>query len=302
MHETSDLSNSSHLNASLPDRYVGRFAPSPTGPLHFGSLVCAVGSYVDAIAHGGRWLVRMEDLDPPREMPGAADRILRSLEAHGLHWHDPVAWQSRRHHLYTQALDFLQQRNLIYPCGCTRAQISRAGGHQRSQCVPPEAGGNSALRFVCAGGETTFDDIWCGHQRQPVTEDPILKRRDGLFAYQLAVVVDDIDQGVTQVVRGADLLDCTGVQLRLFRALDASPPVFGHLPLVMNEGGQKLSKQNHAAALDDRRASHNLLLALAFLGFKPPAELESEVPTRILSWACARWQRHQVDGRNRLLS
>ncbi|WP_406829029.1 tRNA glutamyl-Q(34) synthetase GluQRS [Microbulbifer sp. ARAS458-1] len=286
--------------ASQPAHYTGRFAPSPTGPLHFGSLVCALGSYLDAIAHGGHWLVRMEDLDPPREMPGAAERILKSLHAHGLHSHSPIVWQSRRHALYQQALDGLRAQDLVYPCSCTREQVRKAGGHRRANCIGEQ--GPYALRFHCAGATEKFHDIWQGEQIQTVTEDPILKRKDGLYAYQLAVVVDDIAQGVNCVVRGADLLDCSGVQRQLFRALGAEPPEFGHLPLVMNEGGQKLSKQNHAAPLDDDRASENLVLALGFLGFHPPPGLESETPARVLSWASAHWHRKAVDIRNRLLN
>lgn len=283
---------------------MGRFAPSPTGPLHFGSLVCALGSYLDAVAHGGRWLVRMEDLDPPREMPGAAERILHSLEAHELHSPHPIEWQSRRHPLYLSALEQLREKSLIYPCGCTREQIRRSGGHRRAGCRTNTANGDLpvALRFCCEGEEEHFHDLWHGAQIQHIAEDPILKRKDGLFAYQLAVVVDDIEQGVTCVVRGADLLDCTGVQRQLFRALGAEPPIFGHLPLVMNEAGQKLSKQNHATPLDDSCPSQNLLQALRFLGFLPPAALALEQPRHILAWAAAHWQRRQVNCRNRLLN
>lgn len=283
--------------------YIGRFAPSPTGPLHFGSLVCALGSYLDAIAHGGLWLVRMEDLDPPREEPGAAERILKSLEAHGLHWHGPLEWQSRRHTLYEDTLAGLTARELIYPCHCSRNQIREAGGHDNTACrATAGKQGPCALRLKCAGGEEHFDDLWRGQQHQQIREDTILKRRDGLYAYQLAVVVDDIDQGVTHVVRGSDLLDTTGAQQRLFRLLDAPPPRFGHLPLVMGpDGHQKLSKQNHAPAIDDRRAPENLCTALGFLGFHLPAELKREAPEPILHWAAARWQRHQVDMRDRQL-
>lgn len=283
----------------MPEQYIGRFAPSPTGPLHFGSLVCALGSYLDAIAHGGHWLVRMEDLDPPREMPGAAERILQSLHAHSLHSHTPVVWQSRRHALYQQALDQLRDHGLVYPCSCTREQVRKAGGHQRANCVGEQ--GNHALRFHCEGATEHFHDIWQGEQTQPIGEDPILKRKDGLYAYQLAVVVDDIAQGINHIVRGADLLDCTGIQQHLFRALGAEPPEFGHLPLVMNEGGQKLSKQNHAAPLDDKKASENLVQALGFLGYRPSQGLAQETPAQILSWAGARWQRNAIDRRNRLL-
>ncbi|MFV8782367.1 tRNA glutamyl-Q(34) synthetase GluQRS [Microbulbifer sp. SA54] len=284
-------------------RYVGRFAPSPTGPLHFGSLVCAVGSYLDALAHGGHWLVRMEDLDPPREMPGAADRILRSLEAHGLHWHGPLMWQSKRHDAYAEALAQLSAQSLLYECYCTREEIRQTGGHRRDLCrsTPTGTTATAALRFHCAGASESFDDLWHGPQKQEVCEDPILKRRDGLYAYHLGVVVDDIYQGVNHIVRGADLLDCCGVQRQLFRALGQKPPVYGHLPLVMNDGGQKLSKQNHAAALDDQRASENLVKALGFLGFHCPAQLDRESPQAILGWATARWQRHQVASRNRQL-
>ncbi|SDZ97118.1 tRNA glutamyl-Q(34) synthetase GluQRS [Microbulbifer marinus] len=291
--------------------YIGRFAPSPTGPLHFGSLVCALGSYLDAIAHGGHWLVRMEDLDPPREEPGAADRILKSLEAHGLHWYGPLEWQSRRHSLYEDILAEMAARDLIYPCHCSRSQIRRNGGHDNIACrTGAEEQGPSArrlqtpcaLRLKCAGTEEQFVDIWRGEQRQLIGEDTILKRRDGLHAYQLAVVVDDIDQRVSHVVRGADLLDTTGAQQLLFRLLGATPPQYGHLPLVMGpDGHQKLSKQNHAPAIDDRRAAANLCTALGFLGFHTPAELAHERPEHILKWAAARWQRHQVDMRDRQL-
>ncbi|WP_237066465.1 tRNA glutamyl-Q(34) synthetase GluQRS [Microbulbifer guangxiensis] len=294
------------MTSKYTNRYIGRFAPSPTGPLHFGSLVCALGSYLDAVSHGGHWLVRMEDLDPPREEPGAAGRILQSLEAHGLHWHGPLEWQSRRHGLYDRILDELAERGLLYPCQCSRAQIRKQGGHANDSCrhTPREelqADLPSALRLHCAGGEETFDDIWQGHQQQQVLEDTILKRRDGLFAYQLAVVVDDIDQGVTHVVRGADLLETTGAQQRLFRLLGAEPPMFGHLPLVMGPAGQKLSKQNHAAAIDDQCPAENLCAALGFLGFHVPPELGGESPAAILHWAASRWQRRQVDRRNRQL-
>ncbi|WP_020412420.1 tRNA glutamyl-Q(34) synthetase GluQRS [Microbulbifer sp. SSSA007] len=283
--------------------YIGRFAPSPSGPLHFGSLVCALGSYLDAQSHGGHWLLRMEDLDPPREEPGAATRILNSLETHGLHWHGAVEWQSKRHRLYEETLAQLREQGLLYPCYCSRSQIRQNGGHDNLGCRVKHSGsGPSALRLQCAGDEEVFEDIWRGEQHQPVREDTILKRRDGLYAYQLAVVVDDIAQGVTQVVRGADLLDTTGAQIRLFHILGTTPPVFGHLPLVMGPGGkQKLSKQNHAPAIDDNKAADNLCAALIFLGFHVPETLRQEKPEHILKWATARWQRHQIDKRDRQL-
>ncbi|MFC6632815.1 tRNA glutamyl-Q(34) synthetase GluQRS [Microbulbifer taiwanensis] len=289
---------------NTPHPYIGRFAPSPTGPLHFGSLVCALGSYLDAIAHGGHWLVRMEDLDPPREEPGAADRILKSLEAHGLHWHGPLEWQGRRHPLYEDTLADLAARGLIYSCHCSRSEIRRNGGHDDAVCSASnkKKEGAAALRLRCTGGEERFHDLWRGEQCQQIREDTILKRRDGLYAYQLAVVVDDIDQGVTHIVRGSDLLETSGAQQRLFRLLGAAVPQFGHLPLVVGpDGHQKLSKQNHAPAIDDCRAAENLCTALDFLGFHTPADLVREEPQHILRWAAARWQRHQVDLRNRQL-
>ncbi|MDP5209147.1 tRNA glutamyl-Q(34) synthetase GluQRS [Microbulbifer sp. 2205BS26-8] len=283
--------------------YIGRFAPSPSGPLHFGSLVCALGSFLDARAHGGQWLLRMEDLDPPREEPGAATRILKTLEAHGLHWHGTVAWQSKRSPLYEDTLQQLHEQGLLYPCYCSRSRIRRSGGHDNINCRTGNLGkGTCALRLVCAGSEEHFVDIWHGVQYQHIRDDTLLKRRDGLYAYQLAVVVDDLSQGITHVVRGADLLDTTGAQIRLFRALSAAPPVFGHLPLVMGPGGRKkLSKQNHAPAVDDANATGNLCAALAFLGFHVPDSLAQERPEIILNWATAHWQRHQIDRRNRQL-
>ncbi|MFS1523074.1 tRNA glutamyl-Q(34) synthetase GluQRS [Microbulbifer sp. 2304DJ12-6] len=283
--------------------YIGRFAPSPSGPLHFGSLVCALGSFLDARAHGGHWLLRMEDLDPPREAPGAAARILSALEAHGLHWHGTVKWQSKRTPLYEDTLQQLRKQGLLYPCYCSRNQIRQSGGHNNSRCRTVNPGkGTCALRLVCAGGEELFLDIWHGEQRQYIRDDTLLKRRDGLYAYQLAVVVDDISLGITHVVRGADLLETTGAQIRLFGALSAAPPVFGHLPLVMGPGGrQKLSKQNRAPAVDNANAAGNLCTALAFLGFHVPASLAQEMPETILNWAATHWQRHQVDRHNRQL-
>lgn len=281
-------------------KYIGRFAPSPTGPLHFGSLVAALGSYLDARAHDGTWLVRMEDLDPPREEPGAADRILASLEAHGLQGDGPVMYQSQRLDIYEDVLDKLQARGLVYHCQCTRAQIRAAGGHDdrgcRTQGAEPEG---AARRLVQAGREYRFDDIWHGHQVQSIREDSILKRRDGLHAYQLAVVVDDIAQGVTHIVRGADLLETTATQMDLFRQLGHSEPHYGHLPLAMNREGQKLSKQNHAPALDDGQPTHNLCRALEFLGQQPPASLATATPNEVLAWAIPNWQRDTVNAHNR---
>ncbi|WP_287496040.1 tRNA glutamyl-Q(34) synthetase GluQRS [Pandoraea sp. CB10b_02] len=245
--------------------YRGRFAPSPTGPLHRGSLVTALASWLDARAHGGVWIVRMEDLDEPRSVPGAADDILATLGRLGLHSDEPIVWQSRRHALYASALASLTARGLVYPCGCTRREIadSLTRVHARhSTLAYPGTCRNGlhgkparAWRLRVPDGEAarvTFDDRWMGTQTQDLATqvgDFVLKRADGQWAYQLAVVVDDEDQGITDIVRGADLLDSTARQIYLQECLDAPAPRYLHVPLVMADDGEKLSKQNGAAPL-----------------------------------------------------
>ncbi|MBY5993657.1 tRNA glutamyl-Q(34) synthetase GluQRS [Ferrimonas balearica] len=254
----------------MSSSYIGRFAPSPSGPLHFGSLIAAVGSYLRARAQDGQWLVRMEDIDPPREMPGAADRILRTLTAHGLHWDGEVLFQSQRAERYDAILDRLAKQGQSYPCNCTRKRIKSVGGLYDGHCrQTPPSEGPVALRLHNRLAVQHFDDALLGpiDTDAPFAgEDFILKRRDGLYAYQLAVVVDDHDQGITEVVRGNDLLEATVRQLTLFGQLGWAPPTYLHLPLAVWADGNKLSKQNHAPALDDATPSANLLRALRFLG------------------------------------
>lgn len=231
--------------------YIGRFAPSPTGPLHLGSLVAAVGSYLHARAHNGQWLVRMEDVDEPRTVRGAADGILCTLEAHALHWDGPILYQSTRKDAYQAALDTLKQSGQAFPCACSRRNL--IDGAYPGTCrngLPPGKTARS-WRFSGAG-------------------DFILLRADGCFSYQLAVVVDDAHQGITDVVRGEDLLDSTPGQIALQKALSLPTPRYAHLPIVRNERGNKLSKQTHAPALDSSRAPQNLQTALAFLGLNVP--------------------------------
>jgi glutamyl-Q tRNA(Asp) synthetase len=228
----------------------GRFAPSPTGPLHFGSLVAALGSYDDAKAHDGEWLVRMEDIDTPRVVPGAADGILRTLETFGLQWDGPVLYQSSRTDAYEAALDGLRKRGLAFPCSCSRKDL---GDRYPGTCRSGARGGRISWRLRVSGELTEFNDRRLGPQRQNVEEycgDFVLKRADGLFTYQFAVVVDDAFQGITDVVRGEDLLDSTARQIVLQRALGYPQPRYLHLPIVLNEAGQKLSKQTGATALD----------------------------------------------------
>jgi glutamyl-Q tRNA(Asp) synthetase len=248
-------------------RYRGRFAPSPTGPLHFGSLVTALGSYLDAKAHGGEWLVRIEDLDTPRVVPGAADDILRTLERFGLEWDGPVLYQSSRIEAYEAALEDLRQKGLVFPCGCSRKDV---GDRYPGTCRKALHGRRDMVswRYRVPDETVEFLDRRLGQQRQNVAEyvgDFVLKRADGLFAYQLAVVVDDGYNGITDVVRGEDLLDSTPRQILLQRALGLPQPRYLHLPVVVNSTGQKLSKQTGATALDPDCAEELLEKARAWL-------------------------------------
>ena len=266
--------------------YVGRFAPSPTGPLHVGSLLAALASYLDARRAGGRWLLRMEDVDPPREMPGAADAILRTLDAHGLTWDGPVLYQSTRGEAYLEALEHLARDDRLFPCTCTRSLLG-PGGSCAGRCVPRHDTPHT-LRLRL-GSTRSFEDLILGPQTpsgDPM--DRVLRRRDGLFAYTLAVVVDDAWEGITHVIRGRDLLGETSVQLQLFDALGHRPPTYGHIPLLYNEVGTKLSKQTGAPALDDSEASANLRRALAYLQQPDPAPGLAS-PTEILDAATATW-------------
>lgn len=262
--------------------YRGRFAPSPTGPLHAGSLVAALASWLDARAHGGRWLVRIEDVDTPRCVPGADIAILAQLAACGLVPDEEPQWQSRRAPLYQAALDRLVQGQLAYPCGCSRKDIEealRARGHERprhGELVYPGTCGAGlhgksarAWRFRVPAGAVRWTDRRLGPQSQDVAAevgDFVLKRADGLFAYQLAVVVDDADQGITHVVRGEDLADNTPRQVLLQRALALPQPAYLHTPLVLGANGEKLSKQNGAAPLELRDPVAALARAAAVLG------------------------------------
>ncbi len=284
--------------------YVGRFAPSPSGPLHFGSLIAALGSYLQARARGGRWLLRIEDLDPPREMPGAADDILRTLARYGLHWDGEVIYQSRRHERYQAVVDGFYRNGQAYHCHCTRAMIQAAGGFYPGTCRRrdlPAAGASVRLHVhspVYHFEDRLHGEIWV--PRELAEEDFILKRRDGLFAYNLAVVVDDADAGVTEVVRGADLIEPTVRQIALYRELGAPEPDWMHLPLAVQANGSKLSKQNHAPALDPRRVAETLWQALAFLGQCPPAELRQQ-QSLLLAWATAHWNLDKVPRQQHIL-
>lgn len=249
--------------------YIGRFAPSPSGELHFGSLIAALGSYLQARAHRGLWLVRIEDIDPPREVPGAADAILRQLEHYGLHWDGDVMWQSRRHDAYRERLAWLKTQGLCYYCTCTRARIQSVGGTYDGHCRDLHLGpNNAALRLRQTRPVLGFHDSLRGNittDESLAREDFIIHRRDGLFAYNLAVVVDDHSQGVTEIVRGADLIEPTVRQISLYQHFGWQPPGYIHLPLALNSDGNKLSKQNHAPALSTGDPRPEIIRALRFL-------------------------------------
>lgn len=293
----------------VPTPYRGRFGPSPTGPLHFGSLVAAVGSHADARASDGAWRVRMEDLDPPREVAGAADAILRALEAFGMEWDGPVLYQSTRREAYRQALDRLARAELTYPCGCTRKEIAdsalRFGSASAHEVVYPGTCRNGlppgreprSVRLRVDEAVIEFDDAVQGRMRQHLGRevgDFVLRRADGYFAYQLAVVVDDSDQGVTDVVRGADLLESTARQIFLQRCLGAPTPRYCHLPVATDASGDKLSKQTRAAPVDPAHPTAALAQALAFLGHAPPAELTRTGTSELWEWAIANWDRARI--------
>jgi glutamyl-Q tRNA(Asp) synthetase len=282
--------------------YRGRFAPSPTGPLHFGSLVAAVGSYLQARQQNGEWLVRMEDLDPPREVPGADKLILNTLECYGFEWDGEVVIQSQRKEYYLNALDHLQQMGLLYRCGCSRKAIAERGkqlglpvGVYPGTCRANQADirQQHTLRLLTAGEPVEFSDAIQGKIKQDVARevgDFVLRRADGLFAYQLAVVVDDAQQGITEIVRGSDLLDSTPRQILLQHYLDYPTPDYRHLPIAVNAEGLKLSKQTYAPALEQDNPLPMLYQALKFLGQQPPQEiLEGELES-FWRWATGHWQ------------
>lgn len=276
---------------------VGRFAPSPTGALHFGSLVAAVGSYCLARKAGGRWLLRMEDLDGPRVVPGAAEGILRALETLGFDWDGEVLWQSRRGAVYEAALEQLRRRGLVFDCGCSRKEVLASAPHagEEGPIYPGTCRGGlgagrkpRALRLRVPEQQVVFSDGLFGRQEQHLASavgDFVLRRADGLFAYQLAVVVDDAASGVTQVVRGADLLTSTPRQIYLQACLDYPHPRYIHLPLVLAADGDKISKRHGTLELN-LAARGGLLLwqALRFLGQAVPAELRAAPPAELLRW------------------
>ncbi|QDX82964.1 tRNA glutamyl-Q(34) synthetase GluQRS [Denitratisoma sp. DHT3] len=291
-----------------PVGYCGRFAPSPTGPLHFGSLVAALGSCLEARRQGGLWRVRMEDVDLPRCRPGADRLILSTLEAFGFVWDGAVLYQTTRNEAYRAALERLQADGAVFPCACTRRELADSalapdGAHlYPGTCRHglPQGRVARAWRLAVPDTTITFDDAVQGPQRQNLAReagDFVLLRADGLFAYQLAVVVDDAAQGISHVVRGADLLDSTPRQILLQHLLGYPTPAYAHLPVVVNAAGEKLSKQTLATPVDPSRPVPALIAALAFLGQQPPAELAEAKLAEVWQWALAHWRLEQVPHR-----
>ncbi|WP_127224007.1 tRNA glutamyl-Q(34) synthetase GluQRS [Neisseria meningitidis] len=286
--------------------YTGRFAPSPTGLLHIGSLLTAAASYADARSNGGKWLVRMEDLDPPREMPGAASHILHTLEAFGFEWDGEVAYQSRRYALYEETLCRLQTAGLVYPCHCSRkdwqagARRGADGFVYNGRCRhpgqrPAPQGKQPAWRIRVPDRIIGFSDGIVGGYAQNLARDIgdfVLLRADGYWAYQLAVVADDAEQGVTHIVRGQDLLVSTPRQIYLQQCLGVPTPQYAHLPLLTNAQGQKWSKQTLAPALDLNRREQ--LLRQVFRYLKLPEAPETDRPAELLDWAVAHWDMDKV--------
>jgi glutamyl-Q tRNA(Asp) synthetase len=295
---------------------VGRFAPSPTGSLHAGSLLAAVGSYLDARAAGARWLVRIEDLDTARVIPGCADQMLRTLEAYGFEWDGPVIRQSERRDAYREALVALNAAHRTFHCSCSRKDL--AGHEEESQGYPgtcragPSRAGVTAVRFRVSDDTVRFDDLFQGAQVFDTRKlgDFVIERRDGIASYQLAVVVDDAWQGVTRVVRGADLLASTPWQLEPQSVLKMPRPIYGHLPLLTEPGGEKLSKSKRAVPIpfvsgiagrsELSAISQALTSTLTHLSQAPPPGLAQSTIKDVWKWAVAHWKPQALVGLRRV--
>jgi len=288
--------------------YIGRFAPSPTGPLHFGSLLAAVASFLEARRHGGQWLLRVEDIDPPRSQPGATNEILDALERYGFEWDGPVSYQSASREAHEHAIELLLDAGKAYRCSCSRRDLAAAPrgalgiiypGTCRAGCSSVEG----ALRVRTDNEPIVFVDRLQGPQSQRLESesgDFIVLRRDGLIAYQLAVVVDDHLQAITNVVRGIDLLDSTPRQIALQQLLGYTTPDYYHIPVAINDQGQKLSKSHGAWGISPDAAEKNLFIALQVLAQKPPTELQCASLTDIWKWAQQHWDIDVLRGQSQI--
>jgi glutamyl-Q tRNA(Asp) synthetase len=291
------------LAKNLPDfpAYRGRFAPSPTGLLHFGSLVAAVGSYLEAKSRQGEWMVRIENLDPSREIAGISEKILNTLQVLGMEWDGEVVYQKQRYKAYQTALAVLERQHLIYPCVCSRKEIADSTITGIDGPIYPDTCRGRFLHDGCHGArrirtdnrQILFEDTLQGRVLQRLHSDIgdfVLRRADGVFAYQLAVVVDDAEQGITHVVRGRDLLNSTSRQIYLQQLLGYSTPSYLHLPVVANAQGTKLSKQTCATPIDVSDPMPQLMTAVRFLGQTPPAELIRSNVSTFWKWATENWK------------
>ncbi len=291
--------------------YRGRFAPSPTGPLHFGSLIAATASYLQALVHDGEWLLRIEDIDPPRESPGGAEQLIDALTTHGFSWCGPVRYQHARLNDYQAVVERLLGDGAAYRCACTRDEIRRAAklsgptgpiypGTCRDRNLTDNDVTPSSIRLRTTNAVITFDDMLQGPVRCHIADtigDFIIRRRDGLIAYNLAVVIDDARQRITEVVRGCDLLDMTPAQIALQRALGLPTPRYMHIPVATHKDGQKLSKQSGAEAVDLSRPGKNLIAALRFLRQEPPPTLATASLSEIWYWAGSHWHPENLGAR-----
>ena len=283
-----------------PNNYIGRFAPSPTGPVHFGTLVAAVGSYLQAKKNKGKWLMRMEDVDITRKVDGADANILNTLDEFGFEWDGEVIYQSKRTSHYDEALEKLISQSLVFPCLCSHKQLAELDtdiypGTCRKQHLPETK--EHALRLVAIDTIIEFNDVVMGRQSNNIKQhcgDFVIKRRDNLFAYQLAVVVDDALQGITEVVRGADLLDSTPRQIYLQQLLQLPTPGYCHLTLAIDTAGNKISKSEGAAKVDTLHKEELLFRALKFLGQQPPDDLVKSNIDDIWKWSINNWKIDQV--------
>lgn len=287
----------------VKETYRGRYAPSPTGPLHFGSVVAAVASYAEARSHGGEWRLRIDDIDRPRVMPGAADDILRTLEALDMGWDGEVVYQSRRSAAYHAALHRLRAAGRIYPCRCSRREIADSsvrgieGYVYPGTCRDGLAARARAWRCDTRGARVAFGDAIQGEVAQDLEHeigDFVVYRADGIYAYHLAAAIDDAEQGVTHIVRGADLLVSTPRQIVLQQALGLPLPHYAHVPVAVNAAGEKLSKQTHARPVTSEHASDALRAALRFLGQATPDELAQAPCAAIWRWALPRWRLDRI--------
>lgn len=283
--------------------YVGRFAPSPTGALHFGSLLTAVASFLDAKQHNGRWLVRIEDIDPPREPKGSSEQILRTLEQFHLYWDEPVLYQSTRHEAYAHALQQLKNKQHLFPCCCPRKSLIKGIHHY--PCPTPATAHDSAWRFLCPDKQMCLNDELQGKQCYQLTKDIgdfVLLRRDGLWAYQLAVVVDDEFQGITHIVRGTDLLDSSIRQQLIINALNFTPIHYKHVPVATAQTGHKLSKQTGAKHIHTTQPNHVLWQILHWLKQAPPTELKIANLDDLLAWGITHWDSSKLQKTQSMLA